>query len=727
MLNKIEQENFLNARDCIDRDVIVVANAGSGKTKLLVDHYLTLLEKGWQPHQIAAFTFTEKAANELKLRILKAQQAFQYPASQNPSNSQDQKNFNTSSLEEIKIGTFHQFCFSLLQQEDSSKGMQLIEEASELQLIESILLGQLNSWLQSQNEACLELLKHFGANRLKNLLYEKVMRRHAMPVEIKLPETEEVEIRLLQNLNQLTTSIEAALKNKKQARQWLSFDDLEILALQAITKASSKQKKFLSSLNHLLVDEFQDSSPRQLAILDALKKQVFQWGKRIQLYCVGDAKQSIYRFRQVDQKLIEASQKKIVEAGGQPFHFTQNFRSTAQILEFVNAYASQAFPDALPSSPCLVEDPHSCVQMIQLNLEDKKIKSEEERKQQADWVLQQMIKSHEQGIAYEDMAVLYRSSASAKPYLERLKAAGIPFVIKGGTNLFEKQEIYDLKNLILFLLHPAEEDLALLGVLRSPLFALSDLCLFLLGDFPHSVSLWQRLQSPIFYQSVQEFFSDEVKKLDWILSTLKDWQKAIAYKSISEFLESIFWNYRLANLFSEAYEDPEAEWTLPQFIDWVQKIELENLPMSALKWKALFDAVEKRKVQKTPLSHLCQEGMGVSLLTIHAAKGLEFKNVYLVDLARQTYPDYPIMQNVGQEQALKLLDELDQFYPTPRYAAMQEFHKKEDYEESKRLLYVALTRAKNQLFILLSQKNRVGSLQDILLKNLEGQKERWLT
>lgn len=729
MLNLHDQENFLKARDCIDRDVIVVANAGSGKTKLLVDHYLRLLEKGWQAHQIVAFTFTEKAANELKNRISKAQKKFHLEeASKNPQEMY-KRDLNSSFYQEAKIGTIHQFCLKIIQQEAGpfSQNMQLIEEASELQLIENIIYEALQETLIKQEKTSLDLLEHYGANRLKTLLREKIAKQHWMPIdlEIELPETQDLEKHLLNCLSKLSTKISQQLWDEKQNRQWLSFDDLEILALQHIQAPSTKLKKYLSQFQHFLVDEFQDTSPRQLAIIDAIQKQIQGWGKKLTLYCVGDAKQSIYRFRQVDQKVIEASQKRILASGGAQFDFTQNFRSTSQILNLVNEYSSSAFPQSLPSRPYTEQSECSQVQILEFNSADKKITSEEERNHHADFILQHMTQAHYNGTAYENMAIIYRSSASAKPYIERLKAAQIPFSIKGGVNLFEKQEVYDLKNLILFLLNPESENLSLFALLRSPLFALPDLCLFFLGDFSGQKSLWQRLQSANFHQNIEKVFPDKVSKIEWVIETLKKWQTEIAYQSVSEFLERNFWQYQWDELFTSAYQDEEARLTIPQFIDYLQKIEIENLPMSPQYWKEIFYSTEKLKLQKTPLAHLCQEGMGVSLLTIHASKGLEFETLYLVDLARQTYPDYPILQGVGQQEALKLLDQNDQFSSTKRYTAIQDFHKKEDHEESKRLLYVALTRAKKNLYILLNQKSRSGSLQDILIKNLEDEGSHW--
>jgi ATP-dependent helicase/nuclease subunit A len=349
----------------------------------------------------------------------------------------------------------------------------IIDPATEINLRESIINQVLQDAFESEDPATEKLLPVYGMPGLRDTLRSCVIKQELhhgfKTVSDGLPSLEPEEQSLLEAFLQLTDKVKSRMEDIKRGHHWLSFNDLEIRALENLRHPDLTLQNFLSPLTHLLVDEFQDTSPVQIGILEALQNFKSQKKQEFFLFAVGDPKQSIYRFRNVDRSLIEKTQEKVVKNGGQSFILSKNYRSVPAIVDFANLFSVGAFPQVTPSEPVRTGEAETGVRILPIELPETDSDRASRQSAEAGWVAQKILAYHGKGRPWETMAVLFRASASALPLIDHLRALGIPFTLRGGRDLFDRQEILDLKNLLFFLENP-QENLFLIG---APLPSLS--------------------------------------------------------------------------------------------------------------------------------------------------------------------------------------------------------------------------------------------------------------
>lgn len=704
----------------LDRDLIIVANAGAGKTRLLVEHYFELLAQGFDPSAIVGFTFTEKAAFELRERILLG--LTEHPAFGDlPS---DLIRDLQLKIRRSHIGTIHQFCLRMIEEAapaHQSQRHQVIDEAVEIQLRELNLNAELKRRFKAQDPDAILLLQTFGIARLRALLRGYLVQldsvidpdREALDFGAALAEEEA----LLSGLRRVAESLQGSIAREKARKHYLSFGDMERQALSLIRQAPALLQKKLSQFQHLLVDEFQDTSPVQIQILKAL--QEFHTARRgeLRIFLVGDPKQSIYRFRQVDRRLIERTQDEVLKAGGLRFESVENYRSAPAILDFANAFSKGAFPDSAPSLAMLPENEGSRAALVPIACDEEKPNLARLRKCEARQVAEAVESSIAAGLAPERVAVLYRASAATLPLIQEFQERKIPFTVRGGQNLFERQEILDLKRLLYFLRDP-NDDISLVGVLRSPLFLISDATLYFLARRKGSGSLHAYLQGRDLGPILKGHYDAEIDKLRWSVETLSRLLGQSQGLSAYAILRAVVSRFNFQTLYSLAYQSSDSLLHIEQWLDWLRNLEEENRIMTLGQSVQILKDLQESRLHKTPLADAIASQSGVQLMTMHAAKGLQFDTVFLIDLNRRPLSYGSPLIFWGEEAALKWTDET-QDEAGPRYQKIKELHEEEEAEEEKRLLYVALTRAQNRLFVMFDPKNPVkGTLQSVLLENL---------
>jgi ATP-dependent exoDNAse (exonuclease V) beta subunit len=705
--DKINPQHYEAAVRLAGRDALVTANAGSGKTHLLVDRYFHLLSSGVHPRSMIAFTFTEKTARQLKEKIL-------YTLPQHPEFAALPKNNLREwrvQIHEAPIGTIHQFCLRVLQEGEMDGGPfrgTIIDPATEINLRESILNQILKESFESGSAETETLLPIYGMPALRDALRSIVVKSDLSPqgeAEFPpLPEMEEDERHLLEAFLGLAEKIKSQVAQAKHRHHWLSFDDLELRALENIKHPNSALQKFLSPLQHLLIDEFQDTSPIQIQLMEALKDFKAQKKRPLFIFAVGDPKQSIYRFRNVDRRLIERTEDKILKSGGQAFVLPKNYRSLPDLVAFTNRFSASAFPKAVPSEALRPSGITPVLRVVPVEETEDACDRLGRHLAEARWMAGKIKSHHDSGHPWESMAVLFRASASALPLIDQLKAHSIPFTLRGGRSLFDRQEIIDLKNLLYFLVKP-RENLRLIGLLRSPLFLLSDAALFfLLRETKKEQSLYEYLlqshktELP-FPETLNTTLPGERQKILWAVGLLQDWINQATLLSPHALLTDVVHRLNLRRLYGEIGGDWEAPLAIEQFLTWLKQMESEMDGPDLTSVVALLKQLDRTPTQMPPLGDVIEGGGGVHLLTIHAAKGLQFPTVFLLDLARSspTFRD-PVQYQRG-EWSLKVPDPEGETRETARFQAMKELHLREEAEENKRLLYVALTRAQDELWI----------------------------
>ncbi|MBI5823351.1 MAG: UvrD-helicase domain-containing protein [Chloroflexi bacterium] len=526
-------------------------------------------------------------------------------------------------------------------------------------------------------------------------------------------------------------------QSRKDERQSLDFDDLEGLSAQLLTTHPEVREQIQSELRAVLVDEFQDTNDRQRQIVYALtgfnhQSPITNLQSPVNLFIVGDSKQSIYRFRSADVTVFRQVQADIQTSGGELIDLDLTFRAHKPLLEQLNALLAPilgetddpARPYAVPFAPLKAYRPNPVRENIQppfiefhLGLGDS---AEEGRQAAAQALAQRLRELHEtEGFNWGDMALLFRSSTAYDVYENALEAAEIPFVTVAGRGFYDRPEIRDLLNILAAIADPSD-DLALVGTLRSPAFAIPDAEIYKLR-YPNGVTAPAKI-----FDSLKE-------QVDRYTSTQGNDVTRNSYH-VTDIHPSSFILHPfniLTELHALSSRAPAAA-ILKRLLDLTHyRAILASDPNGARMIrnveKLLADAHRSRLVSLTDFLAYVQtlrdvglrEGEApadssntgaVQLMTVHKAKGLEFPLTVLADAAHQSHAhsahvqlpitNYPITTQHEPRNTPSLLLDLrnDDFHSTAwQLAARLEDDRAE--AEDARLLYVAATRAKEKLIV----------------------------
>jgi ATP-dependent helicase/nuclease subunit A len=503
-------------------------------------------------------------------------------------------------------------------------------------------------------------------------------------------------------VHRLLDQTQLEYQSRKDERQSLDFDDLEGLTARLLTDHPEVRTQIQSELRAVLVDEFQDTNDRQLQIVYALtgfnhQLQIANYQLPVDLFIVGDSKQSIYRFRSADVTVFRQVQSDIRASGGELIDLDLTFRAHKPLLEALNALLAPILGETDdPARPYAV--PFAPLRAYRQNPERENIQppfiefhlglgeSAEEGRQSAAQALASRLRELHQneGFAWGDMALLFRSSTAYAVYENALEAANIPFVTVAGRGFYDRPEIRDILNALAAIADPTD-DLALVGLLRSPAFALPDAEIYKLRFPPQS--------------------SARAKFVDSLRNSIPNSAFLIHNLSILEELHSL------------SSRAPAAA-VLKRFLDLTHyRAILASDPNGARMIrnveKLLADAHRSRFVNLTDFLAYVQtlrdvglrEGEApadssnagaVQLMTVHKAKGLEFPLTVLADAAYEHRGNSNKIL-LSNTLLLDLRDE-DDFHSTAwQFASRLEDDRAE--AEDNRLLYVAATRAKEKLLI----------------------------
>ena len=517
-------------------------------------------------------------------------------------------------------------------------------------------------------------------------------------------------------------------QRRKDERQALDFDDLEGLTAQLLTGHPAVRAGLQSELRAVLVDEFQDTNERQRQIVYALtgfapspvgavptgegRGDALSLSKRggVDLFLVGDSKQSIYRFRSADVTVFRQVQADIQSAGGQQINLDLTFRAHKPLLENLNALLAPilgetddpARPHAVPFAPLRAYRQSPVRENIRPPFVEFHLglgESAETGRAAATQALAQRLRQlHEtEGFDWGEMALLFRAASGYTAYESALEAAGIPFITIAGRGFYDRPEIRDLLNALAAIADPSD-DLALAGLLRSPAFALPDAEIYRLrfpnSDFSHPAKLFESLRTSSFHPSsfrLHPFLllselhalSGRAPAAD-VLKRLLDLTHYRAFLATHPNGARMIRN--VEKLLADAHRSRLV--SLTDFIAYVQT--LRDVGMR--EGEAPADATSSGAVQ---------------LMTVHKAKGLEFPLTVLADCAYEhrgaagkiQLAD-PSTRPVGQSGQVLLFDlrDADERHSTAWQLAVRLEDDRAEAEDN-RLLYVAATRAKEKLLI----------------------------
>lgn len=488
----------------------------------------------------------------------------------------------------------------------------------------------------------------------------------------------------------------------------LDFEDLLIVAERLVARKKIRDA-LIQRYRYLLVDEFQDTNYLQWEIIQRMI------APGTNFLAVGDTKQSIYRFRDAEVTVFQELVRWVISAG-RLVEMRENFRSLSPLIEFSNRLFRTLFQPGLDYEaehqemlPCRIEEPiregAACVETFFYESS-----SGGSTPREAEVIARRIRRLvEEEGFGYSEIAILLRTRTRLKEYEESLRRAKVPFHTVGGIGLYERQEILDLVNLVRFLADPSN-DVALLGVLRSPFFNLSDEDLFLLSLAP-GTGYWEKLQ-----RAAKGDFGDklpvgwECRGWKFAVECLRVWIGDAHCESIAGSLRRALAETGYLEIVAASARPLQVTRNLTKFLDLVRAFE-KGRSRTIREFLRFMDALIKGEPREAEAATYEELGEVVKIYTIHGAKGLQFPVVILPDLGAPLLSgrkDLFYFQAVRQGSSERTFLGLKIWNPESGYCELEHpVHKMlqrlDEYRqvaEEKRLLYVATTRARDRLILI---------------------------
>jgi ATP-dependent helicase/nuclease subunit A len=529
-------------------------------------------------------------------------------------------------------------------------------------------------------------------------------RRHAALLSLELTTQDERLAQAVPLLRHLFEFMADRYTNFKQERGVLDFDDLEAEALQLLEKHPAIQTRWQQQIQAILTDEFQDTNDRQRDLLALLN------GDGGKLFVVGDAKQSIYRFRGADVTVFREERLRIEAEGGRHVALDTSYRAHEQLLEGLNdllrpVLGEQADPARPWVEPFGRLAPHRlqagrgfAAPYLELHLTVGR-KGAGALKRAASALVNNLIELVETGetevglgdnsrpLSYGDMAILCRASTSFAAYEDALEQAGVPFLTVAGRGFYHRPEIRDLLNALQALADPTD-DLALAGLLRSPALALTDETLFRLHQARQSaapVSLWEALS-----QSGATLTTGDNQRQIRAVEIVQRLHQQVGRVSVADLLKAFLdmTDYRAALI--EAGQKRAAR--------NVAKLLADAHTSGIVGVGEFLEYVLGLRDSGTREGEARATAEGVvQLMTVHAAKGLEFPIVVIGDVTYRLPQRNGLLLDPELGLLLPQKDGLGMAAASYRLGKLQADD--QEQAESDRLLYVAATRAQEKLML----------------------------
>ena len=627
LLNDLN-ESQRKAVEYIDGPSLVIAGAGSGKTRVLTYKIAYLLQQGVKPWSIMALTFTNKAAREMKERIgkLVGQELAQH----------------------LYMGTFHSIFSRILRAEAQHIGFTnnftIYDESDSRSLIKTIVKE-----MRLDEKVYKPASVHSRISMAKNNLmsaenYARDKDLYQADQRAKMPRVGDIFITYVQRCQQANA---------------MDFDDLLTLTFKLFQEHEDIRKKYADRFDFLLVDEYQDTNHAQMRIVMQLCKE------KERVCAVGDDSQSIYSFRGANIDNILSFQSRFKEA--RLFKLEQNYRSTQSIVEAANSlikhnsnqipknvYSKNDKGESLIYKPAYSDKEEALIVCREI----KRIKRQDD-------------------CQYSDFAILYRTNAQSRSFEEEFRKQGIPYRIYGGLSFFQRKEIKDVIAYFRLVANPDDEE-AFKRIINYPARGIGNTTVAKIAAcaLDNHVSFWQVISSPEHYGLGVN--KGTLAKLESFRLMISGFVEKSASMNAFDLGDTIVKESGIsADIYKSGSRDPEdlarqenLEELLGGMQSFVEECREEGREQEAyltdyLQGVALLTDLDSKGDVDEPR---------VSLMTVHASKGLEFPTVFVVGLEENIFPSAIV----------STLREL---------------------EEERRLLYVAITRAEKHC-VLTSAKNR---------------------
>lgn len=592
--------------------LLVLAGAGSGKTRVLTTSIANLIKnEGVDPRNILAITFTNKAANEMKDRIA---------------------SLLGMDVGHLWIGTFHSICARILRMNIEkigySSNFTIYDTNDQRTLIKEIIndLGYKDEISPRDAQNIISSLKNKSISPNEFLKIDSFYRNHNEYYEI---------YRLYEK--------------RKYEYNSLDFDDLIEKVLDIFKKDQQVLEYYQKKFEYVFVDEYQDTNASQYELIK------YFGGYHNNVIVVGDADQSIYSFRGADISNILNFEKDFNDA--RVIKLEQNYRSTSNILNTANSLIINNI-ERKEKNLWTANDTGD-----EVIYKNNSVESEEGK-----FVVDEIKKLVNLGYAYSDIAVLYRTNAQSRPFEEILMKNLIDYKVIGGLKFYDRKEIKDLVSYLKVIVNP-KDDVALKRIINEPKRGIGDKSVEQMGKIAsdNNISILELITNPIY----EQLLTDRLKKLAYrFYNPLKEiFENALKY-TITDLINEVLDKSGYLKVLESSYsvEDRARIDNINEFISAASEYE-ENNPDDTI-----YDYLENLSLI-SELEKTEDRDNSVTLMTMHAAKGLEFPIVFVVGMDEGLFP------------GKRSIDE-------------------GNVEEERRLFYVAITRAREKLYLTSSEVRR---------------------
>lgn len=614
ILNPPQKEAVLQT----DGPVLVLAGAGSGKTRVLTYRLAYILDAGLAgPMNILAMTFTNKAAGEMKERI-----------GQLLADNEQLKNSNISAENLVWMGTFHSICVKILRRHGELVGLGrnfVIYDSQDQKAAVKEAMKRLNISIKDFNPNAV----HSYISSAKNELVDP--KKYAEYAQGYFQQT--------------VATIYPVYQKVLKENNAVDFDDLLAHVVNLFWTNKEVLEKFQKQFRYILVDEYQDTNHVQYMLVKMLAEL------HRNLCCVGDDDQSIYAFRGATIKNILNFEKDYPEA--KVIKLEQNYRSTQKILDASHFVISK-----------------------NRNRKDKKLWTENvegenivvykayDEVSEGNWIVEKILELNKKGTPLNDMAILYRTNAQSRALEESFITAGVPYRIVGGTNFYDRKEVKDVIAYLRLLYNP-KDNTALERIINVPKRGIGDKTLQGLYENSRKEDL-SILEYLILHRD--DLSSANLSMFGTMMNNIIE---QIPNKSLIDLIEYLLdkTGYILFLKDGTLEGDSRIE-NIKELISVASKHEDDDTAISLenfLNEVSLLEGVSRASSDSKD---------NVTLMTIHSAKGLEFEHVFLVGMEENLFPH-----------SNSIMDETEM-------------------EEERRLAYVAITRAKKNLYITHTNKRK---------------------
>ena len=615
------------AVEYIDGPSLVIAGAGSGKTRVLTYKIAYLLSQGMKPWSIMALTFTNKAAREMKERIGKL--------------------VGNDLAQHLYMGTFHSIFSRILRAEAEHIGFNnnftIYDESDSRSLIKAIVKEMGLDDKKYKPAAVHAKISMAKNNLMSAAAYESDAAIFEQNKRAQMPEVGKIFVAYVQRCKQANA---------------MDFDDLLTLTYQLFREHEDIRHKYAARFDYVLVDEYQDTNHVQMSIVMQLCQE------KLRVCAVGDDSQSIYSFRGANIDNILNYQRQF--QGTRLFKLEQNYRSTQTIVEAANSLIKHN-RNQIPKD------------VFSENAKGEKIqyKPAYSDKEEAVIVAKDVKRiRREDGCQYNDFAILYRTNAQSRSFEEEFRKQGIPYRIYGGLSFYQRKEIKDIIAYFRLVANPDDEE-AIKRIINYPARGIGATTVMKIADCAHQnlVSFWEVIGAPEQYGLAVN--KGTMNKLETFRLLISSFIERAQTTDVYELGDAIIKESGISQdiMSGKDADDLARQENLEEFLSGMSAFVEERREEGRFDELFLQDYLQDVALLTDADSDGDKDEPRVSLMTVHAAKGLEFPTVFVVGLE-------------------------ENIFPSPLSAASLR-----ELEEERRLLYVAITRAEKHC-ILTNAKNR---------------------